>query len=146
MQTDARCPSVLELVPSDDALADAVTWLSGLCLRDRWPVPDSLAATLVLEEALTNILKYGLASSSSNPAGFMRLRFARGGGVAALRIIDNGPPFDPLAAQPSPHALSLDQARPGGQGLRLMRHYTRAMRYRRRHGQNELTLFFQPGR
>lgn len=146
MQTDVRCSSVLELVPSDDALDDAVNWLSGLCLRDRWPAPDSLKATLVLEEALTNILKHGLAPSAQNSAGLVRLRFAHSCGVVALRIIDNGPPFNPLATQPRPHALSLDQARPGGQGLRLMRHYTRAMRYRRRHGQNELTLFFQPGR
>ncbi|MBP6705877.1 MAG: ATP-binding protein [Achromobacter sp.] len=146
MQIDARCPSMLALAPSDDALADAVTWLTGLCLRDGWPALDSLAATLVLEEALTNILKYGLASSAQDHAALVRLRFTRGCGIAALRIMDNGPPFDPLAAQPRPHAPSLDQARPGGQGLRLMRHYTRAMRYRRRHGQNELTLFFQPGR
>ena len=66
---------MLALAPSDDALADAVTWLTGLCLRDGWPALDSLAATLVLEEALTNILKHGLASPAQEHAGLVRLRF-----------------------------------------------------------------------
>ena len=91
---------MLALAPSDDALADAVTWLTGLCLRDGWPALDSLAATLVLEEALTNILKHGLASPAQEHAGLVRLRFTRGCGIAALRIMDNGPPFDPGRAAP----------------------------------------------
>ena len=97
MQIDARCPPCLRWL-SDDALADAVTWLTGLCLRDGWPALDSLAATLVLEEALTNIL--GLASPAQEHAGLVRLRFTRGCGIAALRIMDNGPPFDPGRAAP----------------------------------------------
>ena len=57
-----------------------------------------------------------------------------------LIVMDNGVPFDPTARQPRELDASLDDARIGGHGLRLMRHYLRDIRYERTDGWNRLTL------
>lgn len=57
-----------------------------------------------------------------------------------LHVADHGIAFDPLA-QPAPVAPArLEDARPGGLGLHLLRCYTRAMTYQRLDGANHLTV------
>ena len=48
--------------------------------------------------------------------------------------------FDPTQGQPSALAASLDEARVGGHGLRLMQHYLEDIDYRRVNEQNHLRL------
>ncbi|KDC05323.1 histidine kinase-like ATPase domain protein [Bordetella bronchiseptica E012] len=58
----------------------------------------------------------------------------------SLHIADNGAAYDPTQALSPPLARSLDDAQPGGHGLRLMRHFMHALSYQRRDGWNHLTL------
>lgn len=96
-------------------------------------------ARLVLEELLTNTLKYGYDDRDAHP---LRVDF-RLGPPAILRIEDDGHPFDPTAQAPS---VALDAAvedRPiGGLGLHMVRAQTASLRYARHEGINRLDVVF----
>ena len=96
-------------------------------------------ARLVVEELLTNTLKYGYDDSDEHP---LRVHFGLGP-PATLRIEDDGHPFDPTAQAP---AVALDAAvedRPiGGLGLHMVRALTASLRYARHDGINRLDVVF----
>jgi anti-sigma regulatory factor (Ser/Thr protein kinase) len=92
---------------------------------------------LVLEELMMNIVMHAWP----DPAGRrIALAARRDGDAVELRLEDDGTPFDPVSAAERPRAATLDEARPGGLGLPLLRRRVRAMHYERRDGLNRLTL------
>ncbi|MBK1720256.1 ATP-binding protein [Thiocystis violacea] len=97
------------------------------------------AARLVLEELLTNTLKYGYDDSDAHP---LRVDFGLGP-PATLRIEDDGHPFDPTARAPAPVLDAAVEDRPiGGLGLHLVRSLTASLRYARHDGLNRLDVVF----
>ncbi|MFY0478458.1 ATP-binding protein [Achromobacter marplatensis] len=130
----------LMLTPTADAVATATAWLSAICQRDGFPPARSITVGLVLEEALTNVLQYSFSSLPADDAAYVRLQLTQEDEKVTLRVTDNGIAFDPTAVQLANRAGDLDSAEPGGHGIRLMRHYTRRMQYRRLGGVNELEL------
>jgi serine/threonine-protein kinase RsbW len=75
-------------------------------------------------------------------AGEITIRLLASPEAAALVVEDAGPAFDPTMAAPRPRAASLQEARPGGLGLTLLRHYCSDIGYERRDDRNRLTLRF----
>lgn len=130
----------LILTPTADAMATAASWLSAICLREEISSPQFMRVNLVLEEVLTNVLQYSFCSMPVNDAAYVHLQLAREDGHLVLRVTDNGTAFDPTAVELANKADDVDSAEPGGHGIRLMRHYTQRMAYRRLHGTNELML------
>ena len=137
---DVFCPE-----PSLPGLASALAWLEGLAQRDGWPTRTLFALTLCADEALTNLISYASAPAGGAPLQ-LRLECARSGSGSGsgdsvwLRIADNGAVFDPTAQASPALAASLDDARVGGHGLRLMRHYLRALHYQHQNERNTLVL------
>ena len=122
---DVFCPE-----PTPPGLSSALAWLEGLAERDGWPARTLFALTLCADEALTNVIAY--ASAPAGAAALqLRLECARTADSVWLRIADNGAVFDPTAQESPQLAPSLEDARVGGHGLRLMRHYLQPLRYRR---------------
>ena len=120
------------------AAAAALAWLEALAERQAWPAKARLALVLCADEALANI-----SAHARTPAGdAARLWLACGptAGGWALCIEDDGTAFDPTAQELPALAASLEEARIGGHGLRLMRHYLRHLRYRREGERNLLLL------
>ena len=131
---DVFCPE-----PTPPGLSSALAWLEGLAERDGWPARTLFALTLCADEALTNVISY--ASAPAGAAALqVRLECARTADSVWLRITDNGAVFDPTAQASPALAVSLDDARVGGHGLRLMRHYLRALHYQRQGDCNVLLL------
>ena len=135
-------PDVLLPSATAQGLASALAWLEALAERDGWPARTLFALTLCADEALTNVLSHAVTPPGA--AGLqLRLECARsdhdGGGVA-LRIEDNGAAFDPTEQSSPALAASLDEARVGGHGLRLMRHYLQSLHYQRVDDRNVLLL------
>ena len=139
-EPDVLCPE-----PSPAGLSSALAWLEGLAQRDGWPTRTLFALTLCADEALTNLISYASAPAGGAPLQ-LRLECARSGSGSGsgdsvwLRIADNGAVFDPTAQASPALAASLDDARVGGHGLRLMRHYLRALHYQRQNDCNVLLL------
>lgn len=132
------CIDHLAIRPSSHAVAQALQWLETIATREEWPPRTAFGLTLCVDEALTNVVSYAFNPPVVEPAIELICR------IDADRIVielcDNGRPHDPTAGEPPPLAACLDEAKAGGHGVRLMRHYLHEMTYRRISDWNHLYL------
>lgn len=120
------------------AVAAALAWLEALSERQAWPARARIALLLCADEALANVGTH--ARTSTGEAAHMWLACGASTGGIALCIEDDGLAFDPTAQTSPTLAATLDDALPGGHGLRLMRHYLQRLCYRREGERNRLWL------
>jgi serine/threonine-protein kinase RsbW len=105
-----------------------------------WAVSNGLSADaldrgeLCLNEAAGNVIQHG-----ARPCA-ISIAFEADTDVVRMTVADNGEAFDPAAHPMADLAASLDEARPGGLGLRILRMCAATMVYRRIDGWNTLTL------
>jgi len=98
----------------------------------------SFGLDVVLEELLMNQVMHAHPGAAGTATVALQARVADD--ALVLRFADDGIPFDPLS-RPAPVApTSLDDARPGGLGLHLLRRYARSLAYERVGGENRLTV------
>jgi len=93
---------------------------------------------LCLTEAVSNVIQHGYEDDAPH---VIEIEITREPGALAIRIEDDARPFDPLQA-PGTVATSLDEARPGGRGIALMRSAADSASYERRDARNRLTVRF----
>ena len=95
------------------------------------------AAELVLEEALSNILRYGYdAPGPRDIAIDLQVDLDE----VQVLVIDDAKPFDPLEVDAMLLPDSLDDAQVGGLGLLMIRNTASRMSYERRDGQNRFQM------
>lgn len=135
------------LTVEKDTVAQGLAWLETTGQDAGWPPRTRFKLRLCLDETLTNVTMYGFTDRAASDTAAthratprIRLRAAQEGSRIELEIADNGKPFDPTAQKPRQLDASLDEARIGGHGLRLMQHYLDDMHYERRDGWNRLLL------
>ena len=92
---------------------------------------------LVLEEVLTNQIKYANADAAG-PQSSLTVKVEPG--LVLLQFEDSGVAFDPLQAPDPKLPSSIDEARVGGLGLMLVRHFAKSTHYERVDGRNRLTI------
>ncbi len=96
---------------------------------------------IVLEELITNLLKYGYSADTSPRT--IEIALSMEGDQLLIELVDDACPFDPLAA-PAPELDQPTSARPiGGLGLHIVRALTEAMRYRRVSDRNVTQLILR---
>ena len=61
-----------------------------------------------------------------------------------MRIVDNGLAFDPISVGPPHVPNSIEDARVGGHGVQLMRHFLADLSYERVEDENRFTLIADP--
>lgn len=113
-------------------------WLETLAGQGGWSTKAHFALSLCLDEAMTNIISYG--STAEGAKAHISLSCGPTARGVGLLLRDSGRAFDPTAREPGVLANSLEEARIGGHGLRLMRHYLSLLAYRREDGLNLLWL------
>ena len=90
-----------------------------------------------VEEAVANTILHGY----NGRQGEIRVEVRREGSGLVVRLRDQAPHFDPTGFPPPDLTLSLEERRPGGLGIYLMRKFTDTVTYRvTPDGRNELTL------
>jgi len=140
----------LTLAPDGHTVKSATQWLEAIGDRENWSPALTFALTLSLDEALTNIVSYAFqitddaggnhrTNARSTPCVIF-LRHTLLPAQVRIDIIDNGRPYDPTRSITPPLTDSLEHARLGGHGLRLIRHYVSEISYVRRDLENCLTL------
>lgn len=128
-----------ELLVDANTVARALEWLDHEGEQHGWPARTRYKLRLCLDETLTNVTMYGFTEThEATPC--VRLRLHQEADHVVLEIQDNGVPFDSTASAPRDLDTSLDDARIGGHGLRLMLHYLESMRYERKGDWNCLQL------
>ena len=138
----SRLPDTIELAPELQSVELATRWLESIAQRDAWSEKLNFGLTLSLEEALTNLVSYAFDErlEPGAPAPMIIVTCRRHKDQVCLEIRDNGKPYDPTTKLPPPLAQSLDDAKIGGHGLRLMQHYLQGLHYQRSNDLNYLTL------
>ena len=101
------------------------------------PADKCLRFGLALDELITNIISYGLAGRSD---GLITLAIEHREGALRAELDDNGPPFDPLAAEQAPPTGDIETREVGGLGLTLVKSFMDRLDYRRVDGLNRLTM------
>lgn len=97
----------------------------------------SLRFGLALDELITNILSHGLAGRAD---AVITLTVTHDNGSLYAELADNGPPFDPLAADVTPRAGTIEDREVGGLGLAIVKSVLDRIDYRREDGFNRLKL------
>ncbi len=107
-------------------------------LADLALTPSALySLDVVLEELIMNISLHAFGAATDCQFDLTVAADPQG---VALQFVDAGRAFDPTAAAAAVPATSLDEATPGGLGLRLLRQRCSRMHYVRSQGMNRLTV------
>lgn len=93
---------------------------------------------LALEEAATNIIHHAYGGQG----GRLELCCTPVQGGLEFRLVDEGPPFNPLEAPAVEAVTDIASQRIGGMGIHLMRSLTDELRYSREGERNVLILCF----
>ena len=121
-------------------LARVHAWLHDWAEREHLPAKVVHKLDLCSTEVVTNIVNHAGAEGAQH----ISLRLGWQGDAVALEVEDEGARFD-LREHPSPPPpSSLRDARIGGWGIPIVRHFSDGLRYRHEDGRNHLTLLFLP--
>lgn len=120
-----------------EGLAAIQRELSALLQREGVDARAVYGCELVLDEWLANIQRHGGAQAQQQP---VLITLALQPDAVTLVFEDSAPGFDPVAAAPLQPAASLEEAKPGGLGLRLIRRTVRHWQHERLDEGNRLTV------
>ena len=140
MQTPA--PSLLIPMTADVAGLEIARLQAHQVLQNNDVDEHALAAVeLVLEEAVTNIIRYGYAGQpprAEPPVIEIDLQIDLD--EVQVLIVDDAKAFDPLDSGGVLLPETLDDAQVGGLGLLMIRNTASSMAYERRDGQNRFSM------
>ncbi len=94
-------------------------------------------ANLVMEEILTNVIKYAYTDTGSHEI-YVKMRLGRD--CLEIDFEDDGDEFDPLAAPPPEFKDSILDCDEGGLGIHLVKNVVNAISYRRNGSKNVLSV------
>jgi anti-sigma regulatory factor (Ser/Thr protein kinase) len=120
-----------------EGLTDIVDRINALLEPRGFPVRVTYVVNLVLEEILTNIVKYGFDDGNVHD---VEVRLVVDPKEISVEFEDSGREFDPLSVSPPPLDESLLDMEPGGRGILLVRKMANSVKYRREHDKNILTV------
>jgi anti-sigma regulatory factor (Ser/Thr protein kinase) len=100
------------------------------------PPEQEMPVTLALEEILSNVIRHNAAAGAAE----ISARFTFEPAAFELEVVDNGHPFNPLELPPLDPAAPLEDRRPGGMGVFILRQLADELRYEYRDGRNRLVF------
>ncbi|MFO7932537.1 MAG: ATP-binding protein [Bacteroidales bacterium] len=107
-------------------------------LASEWTIPGSelRQVVVIIEELLSNIVRFAFNDPDDH---VIEVRVSKTGRVLAIRITDDGIPFNPLDYHPP---STTDPASPdaGGMGITLVRTFSDSIEYSREKDKNHLTI------
>ena len=116
------------VVMAPPAAGQVAAALETFCAAERLPEDTAWRLRVALDEIVANIVSHG--ATSDNP-GAIDVWFRRDGDIVEVRIADDGVPFDPLQ-RPAPNLTApLEDRRPGGLGIVLVKALMDDVRYER---------------
>ncbi len=101
------------------------------------PQAGVFATHLVIEEMVTNIIKYGYDDSLPHE---IAVTLTRDPGRLAIRLEDDGHEFNPLTLPPPDTSPHLSKRKIGGLGIHLVRNTVNAIEYHRLADRNRLDM------
>jgi anti-sigma regulatory factor (Ser/Thr protein kinase) len=100
------------------------------------PLEITYKVNLILEEALTNIIKYAYKDTLAHD---IRIEITLKEHELIIELQDDGEEFDPIAAPPPKSPDSISESPVGGLGIHLVKQMADGVEYQRHQGRNILT-------
>jgi|SRR5450755_2224259 len=123
-----------------DELANLGRWVAVQAVEFVLPPPLANRIDLCLAEHVTNVIGYGYPAGTP---GTIIISLWHRPDELVVRIEDDGVAFDPTSYALPDLPRSLADARDGGHGVRLIRHFADELHYARVASANELILKFR---
>jgi len=132
MKRARRIPNrISELRPLSTWAVEAASELG--CPRSR-----CFDIDLCLTEGVSNVIRHGYTDDAPHE---IDIELTREPGAVVVCIEDDARPFDPLSV-PEPLRAPIENARPSGRGIALLRDSADAVSYERVGGRNRLSMRF----
>jgi len=93
------------------------------------PIPTAIKVNIVLDELLSNIVKYGFPDENTYKIE-INLELSGNGGLSII-ISDNGIPFNPFQKTPPDLSIPLEEREIGGLGIHLVKQLMDTYTYKR---------------
>ena len=137
-----RAPSPVHRPVAEDLgdIGPAVQWADDRAAAAGIGETVRFAIQICLEEALANLILHAQARAGGKD---IAVGFAADSAGATITVWDCCLPFN-VTTTPIPAMPSLEDMQEGGQGLRLLRHFSTELSYRSLDGRNELRMGFRP--
>ena len=133
-------PSLLIPMAADKASLEIARLQARQFLENNGVDEHALAGVeLVLEEAATNVLRYGY-EGLPQAEHWIEIDLQVDLDEVQVLLVDDGKPFDPLDEGAVLLPDTLDDAQVGGLGLLMIRNTASQLAYERRDGKNRLTM------
>jgi serine/threonine-protein kinase RsbW len=100
------------------------------------PQPASAQILIAFDEIISNVLDHGGDATAPQVEVSLRIQDGR----IDAEVVDDGKPFDPLAASPPDLDLDIDERPIGGLGIHLVRELMDGISYERDRGKNHLRI------
>jgi anti-sigma regulatory factor (Ser/Thr protein kinase) len=111
--------------------------VADFCARNGLPDSLELELNLAVEEVIVNVMAHGYEDQCAHD---IAVSFELNPGELAVRIEDDGLPFNPLEAPPVDLSIPAAQRRPGGLGIHFVKELMDSLQYRRDGNRNILTM------
>ena len=104
------------------------------------PMKAQIQIDVAIDEILSNIVYYAYQGQDEPGKAVVRIKPLKDRPGVSLTFIDKGIPYDPLSREDPDVTLSLEERDVGGLGIYMVKKTMTDMIYKRRCGQNRLTL------
>ena len=140
-QPEAKRPNRAHLVVrnQDATTGDLESFVDAFAAAHDLAREDALRTTIVLEELLTNLWKYGYPDHHL-PAGEAEITLELHDERLTIEFADDGQAFDPLSGPAPDLDQSVEVRSPGRLGLHIAREFMDEAFYDRRDGRNVVRL------
>ena len=127
----------ITLTADDAALPAVESALEAFVEQNDLPPRTGYTLALIVEELVTNIVKYGYAGADAGP---LKLTVTLADGRVVGTLVDAGAPFDPTAMDTPDVEAAMDDRHIGGLGVHLVRTMSEDFSYRRDDGHNVVSF------
>jgi len=112
-------------------------FLKAYCEREGTPMEQVFDFEIILEELVTNVMKYGGVAAGGECC---LIELVRDANHLTIHFSDEGIPFNPLEQEEVDTNLPIEDRPIGGLGIHFIKKLTDTQSYERREGRNVLTL------
>ena len=121
---------------SPEEVSKAIYQFLSFCNEEKISLASIYKLRLAMEEILVNIINYSFQDKNQHE---ILIRINSSSDKMTMEFIDDGIAFDPLTV-PDPQDIPLEQRKPGGVGIYLVKTMMDVFKYKRIDGNNILTV------
>ncbi|MDP3147652.1 MAG: ATP-binding protein [Ignavibacteria bacterium] len=121
---------------SPEEVSKAIYQFLSFCNEEKISLASIYKLRLAMEEILVNIINYSFQDKNQHE---LLIRINSSADNLTMEFIDDGIAFDPLTV-PDPQDIPLEQRKPGGVGIYLVKTMMDVFKYKRIDGNNILTV------